>query len=70
MIALKNKLNVTKRIDHGFVEHTAKTVARVIRTRIERKVEDILEVQHLGFRREKGNRNAIGKVMRTCVLAK
>ena len=54
MIALNNKLNVTKGIDHGFVEHAAKTVARVLRTSIERKVEDILEVQQLGFRREKG----------------
>ena len=52
MIALK-KLQATKRSDHrtvSLIAHTAKTVAKILRRRIERKIEDVLGDQFGGTR--------------------
>jgi hypothetical protein len=40
--------------------HAAKIVARILRRRIERKTDDALGEDQLGFRRGKGIRDAIG----------
>ena len=40
--------------------HTAKIVAKILRRRIEKKIEDVLREDQFGFRRGKGTRNAIG----------
>jgi hypothetical protein len=55
MIALKKKLKATKGIDHStvsLIRHTAKTVVRILRRRIEKKTEDVLGEDQFGFRRE------------------
>jgi len=59
MISLKKKPQATtsKGSDHrtiGLIAHTAKTVAKIITRRIERKIDDILEEDQFGFRRGKG----------------
>jgi hypothetical protein len=81
-IALKKKPKATKCSDHrtiSIIAHGAKTVARILRRRIERKTEDTLRGDQFGFRRGKGTRDAIGMLriisertlvqMRNCVLA-
>jgi hypothetical protein len=35
-------------------------VTKILRRRIERKIEDVLREDHLGFRRGKGTSNAVG----------
>jgi len=42
------------------ITHTAKIVVKIFGRRIERKIEDVLEEDHLGFRRGKETRGAIG----------
>jgi len=42
----------------SLIAHAAKIVARILRRRIERKVEDVLGGDQFGFRRGKGNRDA------------
>jgi hypothetical protein len=59
IIALKKKPKATKFIDHctiSRIAHTGKIVARILRRRIERKIEDVRGVDQFGFRRGKGNR--------------
>jgi hypothetical protein len=61
-IALKKKPVATKRSDHytiSLIAHTAKTVARILRRRIGRKVEDVLGEDQFEFRRGKGARDNI-----------
>ena len=61
MIALKKKKQTIKRSDHhtiSLISHTAK----ILRRRIERKIEDVLGEDHFGFRRGKGSRDAIGMI--------
>jgi hypothetical protein len=63
MIALKKKPQATKYSDHrtiSFIAHTAKIVAKILRRRIERKIEDVLGEDHFGFRRGKGTGDATG----------
>ena len=51
----------TKCSDHrtiSLISHTAK----ILRRRIERKIEDVLGEDHFGFRRGKGSRDAIGMI--------
>ena len=63
MIALKKKPQATKCSDHRticLITHTAKIVAKILRRRIEKKVEDVLGEDQFGFRRGKGTRDAIG----------
>jgi predicted DNA-binding protein len=63
MIALTKKPQETKCIDHrtvSLIAHTAKIVAKILRRRIEKKIEDVLGEDQFGFRKGKGNRNAFG----------
>jgi len=62
MIALKKKTKATKCSDHRTISltaHTAKIIGKLLRRRIERKIEDVLGEDHFGFRRGKGARDAI-----------
>ncbi|PNF18588.1 hypothetical protein B7P43_G06262 [Cryptotermes secundus] len=63
MIALKKKTKATKCSDHrtiSLIAHTAKIIAKILKRRIERKIEDVLGEDQFGFRRGKGTRDAIG----------
>jgi hypothetical protein len=63
MIALKKKPKATTCSDHrtiSLIAHAAKIVARILRRRIERKIEDAVGEDQFGFRRGKGTRDAIG----------
>ena len=63
MIALKKMAQATKCNDHrtiSLIAHTAKKVTKVLRRRIEKKIEDVLREDQFGFRRGKGTRDAIG----------
>jgi len=42
------------------IAHTAKIVTKILRTRIEKKIEEVLAEDQFGFRRGKGIRDAIG----------
>jgi hypothetical protein len=44
----------------SLIAHTAKIVAKILRRKIERKIEDVLGEDQFGFRRGKRTRNAIG----------
>jgi hypothetical protein len=44
----------------SLIAHTVKIVARILRKRIERKIEDVLGENQFGFRRAKGTRDGIG----------
>jgi hypothetical protein len=62
MLALKKKPKATKCSDHrtiSLIAHTAKIVARLLRRRFERKIEDAHGEHQLGFRRGKGTGDAI-----------
>jgi hypothetical protein len=61
--ALQNKLKATKCSDHStnsFITHTAKIVARILRRKTERKIEDVLGQDQSGFRRERETGDATG----------
>ena len=63
MNALKKIPQAAKCSDHltiSLIAQTAKRVAKVLRRRIEKKIEDILGEDQFGFRRGKGTRDAIG----------
>ena len=63
MIALKKKPQATKCSNHrtiSLISHIAKIVAKILRRRIEKKIEDVLGEDQFGFRRGKGTRDAIG----------
>jgi len=63
MIALKKKTQATKCSDHrttSLVAHTAKIITKILRRRVERKIEDVLGENQFGFRRGKGTRDANG----------
>ena len=63
MIALKKKTKATKCSDCrtiSLIAHTAKIIAKILRGRIEKKMEDVLGEDHFGFRRRKGTRYPIG----------
>ena len=63
MIALKKKPQATKCSDHctmSLIIHTAKTVAKIRRGRIGKKIEDVLGEDQFGFKRGKGTREASG----------
>ena len=62
VIALKKKPQATKCSDHrtiNLIAHTAKIVTKILRRRIEKKIEDVLGEDQFGFRRGKGTRDAI-----------
>ena len=57
MIALKKKPQATKCNDHriiSLIAHTAKIVTKILRRRIEKKIEELLGEDQFGFRRGKG----------------
>jgi hypothetical protein len=61
MIALKKKPQATKCNNHctiSLIAHAAKIVAKILRRRIEKKIEDVLREDQFGFRRGKGTRDA------------
>ena len=63
MIALKKKTQATKCSDHrtiSLIAHTGKIVTKIIRSRIEKKIKDVLGEDQLGCRRGKGTRDAVG----------
>jgi len=63
MIALKKKPHAKKCSDHrtiSLIAHTAKRVAKILRSRIEKKIEDVLGEDQFEFRRGEGTRNANG----------
>ena len=63
LIAVKKKPQVTKCGNHrtiSLIAHTAKIIEKVLRRRIERKIEDVLAEDQFGFRRGKGTRDTIG----------
>jgi hypothetical protein len=63
MITLKKKPHSTKCSDHRTISlnaHIAKIVTKILRRRIEKKIEDVLGEDQFGFRRGKGIRDAIG----------
>ena len=63
MIVLKKKTKATKCSDYriiSFTAHTAKIIAKILRRRIEKKIEYVLGEDQFGFRRGKGLRDAIG----------
>jgi hypothetical protein len=65
MIASNKKRNYTKCSDHraiSLIAHTAKIVARILRTRTERKIEDVLAENQFGFIRGKGTWDATSVV--------
>jgi hypothetical protein len=67
LIALKKKPQATKCSDHRTarpIAHTEKIVAKILRRRIERKIEDVLGEDRFGFRREKESKDAIGMLRR------
>ena len=62
MIALKKKTKATKCSDYrtiNLIAHTAKIIAKILRRRIEKKIEDVFGEDQFGFRRGKGTRDAI-----------
>jgi hypothetical protein len=63
MIALKKRPQATKCSDRrtiSLIAHTAKIVVKILRRRIEKKIEDVLGEDQFGFRIGKGTRDAIG----------
>ena len=61
MSALKKKPQATRCSDHStisLIAHTAKIVAKILRRRIEKKIEDVLGEDQLEFRRGKGTTDA------------
>jgi hypothetical protein len=63
MTALQNKLKATKCSDYStnsLIPHTAKIVARILRRKTERKIEDVLGEDQFGFRRGRGTGDATG----------
>jgi hypothetical protein len=62
MIALKKNTQATKCSDQrtiSLIAITAKIVAKILRRRIETKIEEVLGEDQFGFRRGKGTRDAI-----------
>jgi 3-hydroxyacyl-CoA dehydrogenase len=56
MITIKKKPQATKFSDHStisLIAYTAKTVAKTLRRRIEKKIENVLGEDQFGFRRGK-----------------
>ena len=63
VIALTKKPQATKCNDHltiSSIAHTAKIIGKILRRRIERKIEDVLGEDPFGFRSGNGTRDANG----------
>ena len=57
---MKKKTKATKCNTISLIAHTAKIIAKILRRRIEKKIEDVLRENQFGFRRVKETRDAIG----------
>jgi hypothetical protein len=60
---LKKKTKATQCSNHltlSLIAHTAEVVARVLRSRIEKKIEDVLREDQFGFRRARAIGDAVG----------
>ena len=60
---IKKKTQAIKCGDHrtiSLIAHTAKIIAKILRRRIERKIEDVLGEDKFGFRRGKGTGMQLG----------
>ena len=60
---LKKKTQASKCNNHhtvSIIARTAKIIAKILRRRIERKIEDVLGEDQFGFRRGKGTRDVTG----------
>ena len=65
----KKKPQATKCSDHrtiSLIAHTAKIVAKILRRRIEKKIEDVLGEDQFGFSRGRGTRDGIWML---CVIS-
>jgi len=63
MIALKKETQATKSSVHhtiSLIAHTAKIIAKILKKRVERKIEDVLGEDQFGFIGGKRTRDAIG----------
>jgi hypothetical protein len=63
VIALKKKTKATQSSNHltaSLVAHTAEVVASVLRSRLGKKMEDVLRKDQFGFRRGRGISDAVG----------
>jgi len=63
MIVLKKKAKAIKCSDHhiiSLIAYRAKIVAKILRKRTGRKIEDLLGENQFGFRKGKGTRHATG----------
>ena len=63
MIALPRKNQAKKCSGHktiSLISHTRKTVAHILRKRLEIKIEEVIEEDQFGFWKGKGTRDAIG----------
>jgi hypothetical protein len=63
MIVLKKKPEATKCSDNrsiSLIANTVKIIAKIIRRRIEKKIEDVFGENQFGFRRRKGIMDATG----------
>jgi hypothetical protein len=63
IITLKKTPQATQHSEHrtiSLIAHTAKIVAKILRRRFEKKIEDVLGEDQLGFRRGKGTKIATG----------
>jgi hypothetical protein len=63
IIPLKKKPQATKLNDHrtiSIIAHTSKRVAKILRRRIEKKIEDVIGGDQFGFRRGEGARDENG----------
>ena len=63
VIAFKKKPQATKCSHHrtiSLIAHRAKIIAKILRRRIGRKIEDVLGEDQFGFRRGKGTRKVTG----------
>jgi hypothetical protein len=59
----KKKPQATKCSDHrtiSLITHTAKIVTKILKRRIEKKIEDVLGEDQFGFRRGRGTKDATG----------
>ena len=62
IIALMKKTQATKSSDHrtiSLIAHTAKIIRKILRRKVERKIESVLGEDQFGFRRGKGTRDAM-----------
>jgi len=60
-VEVEDKSYKMQRLSHNsLIAHTAKIIAKTLRRRIEKKIEDVIGEDQFGFRRGKGTRDAVG----------